>query len=103
MFSSRYPQQEAEKVLESARPWVEKVGGGNIPSLGGSPFPEGWSKSSREVVCISREVVAIQTRSALILCKMDANVAKPGPGAACPGTGECVSGHLTQEEDGPKP
>lgn len=82
---------------------MAKEGGGNIPSLGGSSFSEGWSKSSREVGCISREVAAIQTHSALILCKMDANLAKSGPGAACPGTEECISGHLAQEEDGPKP
>lgn len=38
-----------------------------------------------------------------VLCKIDANLAKPGPGAACPGTEECVSGHLAQEEERPKP
>lgn len=89
--------------MESARPGVAKEGGGNIPSLGGSPFSEGWSKSSREVVCMSREAAAIQTHSALLLCKMEANLAKPWPGAACPGAEKRVSGCLTQEEDGPKP
>lgn len=80
---------------------MTKEGGGNIPSLGGSPFSEGWSKSSREVVCISWEVTTIQTRSALLLCKIDANFGKPRPGAACPGTEEHVSGLLTQERMGP--
>lgn len=38
-----------------------------------------------------------------LLCRMGANHAKPASGAACPGTEECVSGHLTQKGDGPKP